>query len=135
MQIVLYTVIQRITQQTQHLIHARMRKIATLAVFLLTFASLSAFPTFDECAPDTITNNTSSSISQQKSTSLIAQIEGNILRLSNVPDGSVLHIYAITGMRIGSFTVQNNEVHLNDALPKGIYIIKVNNKATKITVR
>lgn len=112
-----------------------MKKIATLAVFLLTFAGLYAFPTFDECAPDTASNSTYTNISQQKNTALVAQIEGNILRLSEVPDGSVLHIYAITGMRIGSFTVQNNEVHLNEALPKGIYIVKVNNKATKITVR
>lgn len=109
--------------------------------FVLIFAALavatllSASPIEDECTPDSVQTNTFVNNPQQKSTVLSVQIEGNVIRTRDIPDGSILSIYAITGVKIGSYKVQDNEVMLNNTPVKGIYIIRINNKATKITVK
>lgn len=69
------------------------------------------------------------------SSQLVVYVEGTSLYTSCVPDGSILSIYSITGQRIGSYTVIDNYVALDEALPKGIYLVRVNNQASKITIR
>lgn len=112
-----------------------MKRFILMFASILIVTSLSASPIGDECMPDTLQNNSFVNNFQQKQTTFSVQLEGNILRTQDVPDGSILSIYAITGMKIGSYKVQDNEVVLNNTPAKGIYIIRVNNKATKITVR
>jgi len=69
------------------------------------------------------------------SSQITVYVEGSRLYTSGVADGSVLSIYSITGQRLGTYVVIDNYVDLGDALPKGIYIIRVNNHSAKITVR
>ena len=68
-------------------------------------------------------------------TQLTVYVEGTVLRTMDVPDGSVLNIYSITGQRLGTYTVIDNYVELNNALPKGIYIVRVNGRSAKITIK
>jgi len=74
-------------------------------------------------------------VSTNDSSQLVVYVEGASLYTSNVADGSLLTIHSITGQRIGSYAVVDNYVDLGEALPKGIYIIRVNGKAAKITIR
>lgn len=112
-----------------------MKRFVLLFAALTVATLLSASPIEDECTPDTAQTNTFVNNPQQKSTVLSVQLEGNVLRTCDVPDGSLLSIYAITGVKIGSYRVQDNEVLLDNTLAKGIYIIRINNRATKITVK
>ena len=74
-------------------------------------------------------------VSSGDTTQLTVYVEGTVLRTMDVPDGSVLNIYSITGQRLGTYTVIDNYVELNNALPKGIYIVRVNGRSAKITIK
>lgn len=69
------------------------------------------------------------------STQLTVYVEGARLYTAGIPDGTSLRIYSITGQCLGTYTVMDNYVDLGDALPKGIYIVRANDRAAKITIR
>lgn len=113
-----------------------MRLLTTLLVVLLATAQLMADPSVESCAPDTATNSQQNTTTlNRQSTTLNVYLTDNEIHVNDVSDGSILYIYSITGARMGQFTVRDNKVILNNSLAKGIYIIRVNNRAAKITVR
>lgn len=69
------------------------------------------------------------------SSQLTVYVEGTRLYTVGLPDGTILSIYSITGQRLGMYTVMDNYVDLGDALPKGIYIVRADNRSAKITIR
>lgn len=115
-----------------------MRPLITLLAVLFATFQLMAEPSVDVCASDSTSNfhqNVTASNRQQNQTTLSVIYTGNEIHVNDVPDGSLLYIYSITGARIAQLTVHDNKVTLNCTLTKGIYIIRVNNRAAKITVR
>ena len=69
------------------------------------------------------------------SSQLTVYVEGANLYTAGIPDGTSLRVYSITGQCLGEYIVIDNYVDLGDALPKGIYIVRANNLAAKITIR
>lgn len=115
-----------------------MRILTTLLVVLFATAQLMAEPSVENCATDSATNsqqNNTTLLHQQNPTTLNVYIVDNEIHVIDMPDGVTLSIYSITGARVGSYTVRDGKVVLNNSLAKGIYIIRVNNRATKITIR
>lgn len=114
-----------------------MRRFFLILALVLTVGSTFAangtafFPSETCLYADGICNDVAGSDSSQ----FTVYVEGARLYTTCVPDGSVLSIYSITGQRIGSYVVIDNYVDLGDVLPKGIYIIRVNNHSAKITIR
>ncbi len=60
----------------------------------------------------------------------IAAVNGEIV-VSGVPDGSSIGIYSLVGTLVAHAEGSNAAFHL----PKGIYIVRIGSKATKITVK
>lgn len=115
-----------------------MRLFSTLLVIILATTQLMAEPLVESCPSDTSSNSQQNTVTlshQQSQTTLSVYIIDNEIHFSEVPDGSMVCIYSITGARIASYIVHDNKVVMSSSLAKGIYIIRTNNRAAKITVR
>jgi len=114
-----------------------MKRFCFIIALVLTVGSLFAennafsgpsetYPYAEEVCYDAADNDSSQ---------LSVYVEGTTLYTVGLPDGTTLSIYSITDQRLGTFTVEDNYVDLGDSLPKGIYIVRANNRCTKITIR
>ena len=111
------------------------KKLLILTAAILLFsAQISAATLTESVVPAEICLSDSSSV-QPQNTVLRVYVVENTIHLADVPDGSTLSLFSITGARLGTYTVHNNKVVLDRTLDRGIYIVRVNNRAAKITIR
>lgn len=113
-----------------------MKRIHLLLVIFLTVGSTFSYAgSVNVPSVGSMPEDVCYSANDNDSSQLVVYVEGASLYTNDIADGSLLTIYAITGQRVGSYAVVDNYVDLGEALPKGIYIVRVNGKSAKITIR
>ncbi len=60
-------------------------------------------------------------------------VKGSSIQVKN-GSGLTLEIYSITGVKVGSYQIENNDQTVNTQLERGCYIVKVGKLVRKISV-
>lgn len=59
----------------------------------------------------------------------------NILNITNLPDGSIISIASLDGRSVFSGIADNDFQYSFENQPKGVYLIRFNNKSIKIAIK
>nr|WP_320037744.1 T9SS type A sorting domain-containing protein [uncultured Bacteroides sp.] len=68
-------------------------------------------------------------------TSLTLTVIGNTVRVLNATPGSVLEVYNVLGMKVASIKIDSVDKVITLNLPKGWYILKIENIARKVAIK
>ena len=68
-------------------------------------------------------------------TSVTLTVIGNTVRVQNAAPGSVLEIYNVLGMKVSSIKIDSVDKVITLNLPKGWYILKIENIARKVAIK
>lgn len=60
---------------------------------------------------------------------------GNIVRLQNADKNSILEIYNVLGVKVASIKIDSSDKTITLNLPKGCYILKIENIVRKIAIK
>lgn len=116
-----------------------MKRLFTLLAIISAATALMAAPMDNTAAADSVPAAVQARLAARQQSDvqqpMVAYVEGNVLHVQGVPDGVPVVIYAITGARVGAYTLTNGSVTLSDALTRGIYIVRAANRATKIVIK
>lgn len=66
---------------------------------------------------------------------ILLSVSGNNVRVQNAVPGSVLEVYNILGVRVTSLKIDSTDKTFTLNLPKGWYILKIENIARKIAIK
>ena len=80
-----------------------------------------------------ITTNDASPVKTVENSSIEIVANNGLLMIDGVNDGTVVELFNLTGSRILAQPLTNSQV-VTGNLRKGIYIVKINNKATKVLI-
>lgn len=62
-------------------------------------------------------------------------VNGNTVRVQNASPGSILEVYNVLGVKITSLKIDSSDKTYTLNLPKGWYILKIENIARKIAIK
>lgn len=68
-------------------------------------------------------------------TSVTLTVIGNTVRVLNAAPGSVLEVYNVLGMKVASIKIDSVDKVITLNLPKGWYILKIENIARKVAIK
>lgn len=68
-------------------------------------------------------------------TSVTLTVIGNTVRVLNATPGSVLEVYNVLGMKVASIKIDSVDKVITLNLPKGWYILKIENIARKVAIK
>lgn len=68
-------------------------------------------------------------------TSVTLTVIGNNVRVQNATPGSVLEVYNVLGMKVASIKIDSVDKVITLNLPKGWYILKIENIARKVAIK
>ena len=68
-------------------------------------------------------------------TSVTLTVIGNTVRVLNATPGSVLEVYNVLGMKVASIKIDSVDKVITLKLPKGWYILKIENIARKVAIK
>lgn len=68
-------------------------------------------------------------------TSVTLTVIGNTVRVLNATPGSVLEVYNVLGMKVASIKIDSADKVITLNLPKGWYILKIENIARKVAIK
>jgi len=68
-------------------------------------------------------------------TSVTLTVIGNNVRVQNAALGSVLEVYNVLGMKVTSIKIDSVDKVITLNLPKGWYILKIENIARKVAIK
>jgi hypothetical protein len=68
-------------------------------------------------------------------TSVTLTVTGNNVRVQNAAPGSVLEVYNVLGMKVTSIKIDSVDKVITLNLPKGWYILKIENIARKVAIK
>ncbi len=72
---------------------------------------------------------------QQDKTIPTLSIVDNTIHIKNARQGCIMEIYNILGVKIDTMTIDTTEKSITLNLPKGYYIVKLDNTVRKIVIR
>lgn len=81
-----------------------------------------------------ITTNETSPIKSVESSAIEVIAANGVLTIEGVDNGTMVDLYNLTGLHLWSKPLVNTQI-VTGALNAGIYIVKVNNRATKIVIQ
>ncbi len=67
--------------------------------------------------------------------SIALTVIGNSVRIQNAAPGSILEVYNILGMKVTSIKIDSTDKTFTLNLPKGWYILKIENIARKVAIK
>ncbi len=106
-----------------------MKKLLVYFTLLLTFSTFP--PAWGQNAPKQ--EATKQEQMPKPATSL--SVKGDQVQVRNAVPGSVLEIYDILGVRVATITIRKTDETLSLDLPKGYYILKLENVVRKIVIK
>jgi len=68
-------------------------------------------------------------------TSVTLTVISNNVRVQNAAPGSVLEVYNVLGMKVASIKIDSVDKVITLNLPKGWYILKIENIARKVAIK
>ena len=68
-------------------------------------------------------------------TSVTLTVIGNTVRVLNATPGSVLEVYNVLGVKVASIKIDSVDKVITLNLPKGWYILKIENIARKVAIK
>ena len=72
---------------------------------------------------------------ENEQTSVTLTVIGNTVRVLNATPGSVLEVYNVLGMKVASIKIDSVDKVITLNLPKGWYILKIENIARKVAIK
>ena len=72
---------------------------------------------------------------ENEQTSVTLTVVGNNVRVQNATPGSVLEVYNVLGMKVASIKIDSVDKVITLNLPKGWYILKIENIARKVAIK
>lgn len=96
---------------------------------LLLFTTLIHFPTVSA------QEGKKSVAIENEQTPLVLSVNGNNVRVQNASPGSHLEVYNVLGVKITSLKIDSSDKTYTLNLPKGWYILKIENIARKIAIK
>ena len=72
---------------------------------------------------------------ENEQTSVTLTVVGNNVRIQNATPGSVLEVYNVLGMKVASIKIDSVDKVITLNLPKGWYILKIENIARKVAIK
>lgn len=72
---------------------------------------------------------------QDEQKKIILTVVDNSVRVQNAPVNSELEVYNIVGIKVASDRIDSQDKTLQFNLPKGYYILKINNIVRKIVIK
>lgn len=97
-------------------------------ILLLIFASLTYSVAFAQ-------EGRKAAAVENEQTSVTLTITGNNVRVQNATPGSSLEVYNVLGMKVTSIKIDSTDKTFTLNLPKGCYILKIENIARKIAIK
>lgn len=75
------------------------------------------------------------SIAENELTQIYLTVSGSSIRIQNADRGDTLEIYNILGVKVSSTKIDSLDKTINLNLPKGCYILKIENTVRKIAIK
>lgn len=100
----------------------------TLVVLLMIFAFLNCPAIFAQ-------ESKKNAAVENEQTSVALTVSGNTVRIQNATPGSSLEVYNVLGMKVTSIKIDTADKTFTLNLPKGCYILKIENIARKIAIK
>ncbi|WP_321436344.1 T9SS type A sorting domain-containing protein [uncultured Bacteroides sp.] len=72
---------------------------------------------------------------ENEQTSVTLTVTGNNVRVQNAAPGSLLEVYNVLGLRVTSIKIDSIDKTITLNIPKGWYILKIENIARKVAIK
>ncbi len=72
---------------------------------------------------------------ENEQTAIVLSVNGNNVRVQNAAPKSTLEVYNVLGMKVTSIKIDSTDKTIILNLPKGWYILKIENIARKIAIK
>lgn len=104
-----------------------MRKIITGFLFIF----LCSLPLLAQSSA----KHSTTSVSQISTDSVQISIVDNVVYLENAPVGSKMEVFSILGVKVQEVVIRMPRIEYRLSLPKGYYIVRIEDRVKKIIVR
>ena len=85
---------------------------------------------------DPKTEGISNNIAQVRANAVLIQTDNGQISISGANDGSIINVYEVNGLQVGSTISHNGHANINTNLQSGsIAIVKIGNKSIKVAIK
>ncbi len=119
----------------EHSIEVNFNGIAKIEFYMTKYISIDGVCRNTELSAIKVESKNTTSTDNTIENEVTVFTANNCIYVNGITESSLVEVYSVAGARVIAQTVENNEAIACGELNRGVYIVRVNGKASKVTLR